>query len=97
MLEAIRVLSLIQEGPICHKAAKPVSQSYWAQQPGSHNYWAHMPELLKPVCLRTHALQQEKPLQWEVHELQLESSFCSLELEKSPHGNQDSAQTKIHK
>ena len=26
-----------------------------------------VPHLLKPVCPRTHALQQEKPLQWEAH------------------------------
>ena len=50
---------------------------------------AHMPQLLRPratateACVpRAHAPQQEKPLQWEAHELQW-SSPCSLQLEKA--------------
>ena len=42
--------------------------------------WARAPQLLKCVCPRTHALQQEKPPQWEVHTLQLERSPCSPQL-----------------
>ena len=51
----------------------------WPQQracslePGSYGYWAR--------TLTTHALQHEKPPQWEVHSLQLKSS------PHSPQGN----------
>ena len=38
---------------------------------------------------RAHALQQEKPQQWEARALQLESSLCSLQLEKRPQSNED--------
>ena len=43
-----------------------------------------MSRLLKPVCPRARALQQEKPPQWEASALQLQSSTCSPQLEKSP-------------
>ena len=93
-MQETRVLSLIQEGPIGHKAAKPACHSYWTQQPGSHNYWA--PAAVTEASVPENPQQQEKPLQW-VHGLQLESRFCSLELEESPHGSEDHAQTKMHK
>ena len=65
-----------QLSPMCH--------SFWAYalEPGSHNCWAHVKQLLKPSCPRACALQQEKPLQWEAGAPQLESSPCSLQLEK---------------
>ena len=47
-------------------------------EPASHNYWAHVP--------RAHALQQEKPPQWEAHALHrtaMKSSPLSLQLEKA--------------
>ena len=37
---------------------------------------------------RAHALQQEKPRQWEDC-TQLEGSLCSPQLEKSPHSDED--------
>ena len=49
------------------------------------------PELLKATHPRTCALEQENPQQREAHAPQLESSPCSLQLEKRP------AQTKIYK
>ena len=45
---------------------------------------AHAPQLLKPVSLEPHALQQEKLLQWEALTLQLERSPHSLQLGKKP-------------
>ena len=48
--------------------------------------WAHVPQLLS-LCSRAHALQQEKPPQWEAHRPQLEESLCSKE---------DPAQPKIN-
>ena len=46
---------------------------------------------------RAHALQQEKPPQWEAQALRLESSPHSPQLQKNPGSNKDSAQTKIKK
>ena len=39
--------------------------NYWAcvLGPWSYNYWAHMAQLVKALCPRTRALQQDKPLQ----------------------------------
>ena len=36
----------------------------------------------EPACPIAHALQQEKPLQWEACAPQLESSLCSPQLEE---------------
>ena len=74
-----RVQSLICEDPACCRAAKPVHHNYWscALEPMSHNYWAYEPQLRIPRATtteahapRAHALQQEKPPQWEAWELQ---------------------------
>ena len=83
-MQKTQVQSLVQEDPICRRATKPVYHNYWAcaLEPGSHNYWAQVLQLLKPTHPRVHALQQEKPLQWEAHARPLESSLCSP-LEKS--------------
>ena len=69
----------------------------WSSQPVCHNCWAcaleslgavttepMCPNYWKPVCPRTRAPQQEKLLQWETRALQLESSPCSSQVEKSP-------------
>ena len=82
-MQETRVWSLVWEDPTCCRATKPVHHNYWAcaLEPGSCNYWAPVP--LKPVRPRAHPLQQEEPLQWEVHALQLESSPHSLQLEKA--------------
>ena len=50
-----------------------------------------MPQLLKLVCPRACAPHKEKSLQREAHTLQLESSPCSPQLEKSPRSNKNSA------
>ena len=61
-MQGTRVQALVQEDSTCRGATKPVR----------HNYWAWEPQLLSPraitteACVpRAHALQQEKPLQWE--------------------------------
>ena len=62
---------------------------------GSHNCWAYyMLQLLKPTLPKAHAPQQERPQQWDVCALHLESSPYLLQLEKSPHSNEDPAQKK---
>ena len=68
--------------PTCPGATKPLGHNYkaCAQEPRSRNYWS-----LRP---RAHALQQERPPQWEALTPQLESSFHSLKLEKSPSSNE---------
>ena len=80
---------------VVEQLTKPVSHSYWAcsLEPGSCNYWAHVLHLMKPLSPRAHALQQ-KPLQWETRAAQLQSDLCSLQLDRSPCGSEDSAQHK---
>ena len=51
---------------------------------------AQGPQLLKPMHPRACAPQQEKPLQWEAHDAQLQSSLYSPQLKKKAH-----AATKI--
>ena len=53
--------------------------------------------LLKLKCPTARVPQQEKPLQWKAFTLQLENTRCLLQLEKSPHSNEDPAQPKINK
>ena len=65
-----------------------------ATEPASR---AWEPQPLGPVCSRACALQQEKPPQPGAHRPQLESSPCSLQLEKSLCSNKDPAQPKVNK
>ena len=58
---------------------------------------AWKPQLLKPMCPRAHAQQQEKPPQWEARTPQLEHSSYMLQLEKSLCSNKDPAWPKINK
>ena len=58
----------------------------------SCNYWTHVPPLLKPACLSTCPLPQEKPPRWGACVLQLESSPHLLQLEKSLCSTKGSAQ-----
>ena len=53
------VQALIREDSTCREATKPMRHNYWAcaLEPGSHN--SYVP--------RAHALQREKPPQWEAH------------------------------
>ena len=66
-MQETRVQTLVREDPACRGATKPVHHNYWTSllEPASHNYWARVPQLLKPACPGAHALQQEKPPQWE--------------------------------
>ena len=83
--------SLIHEDPTCLRATKPMH----------HNYWACVlewePQPLKPTRLTARAPQQEKPPQWEVCVLHLDSSPPSPQLEKTWCNNEDPAQPKINK
>ena len=83
------------EDPTCLGATKSVGHSYWAQalESKSCNYLAHMPQLAKPTGPRVHAQQQEKLPQWEACGPQLESSSHLPQWEKSPHSNEDPAQS----
>lgn len=95
-IQETQAWSLIWEGPTCH-GTKPISHNYWAHilEPRSCNYWAHMPQLLKPACPTACAAQQGRHRQWQACTLQLKSSSCLLQLEKSPCSNKDTEQTKI--
>ena len=92
------VWSLVQEEPTCLRATKPVHHNYEAHalEPRNPNCWAHKSQLLKTMCSRACALQQEKPLQREAWVSQLETSPHSLQLEKSSQSNKDIAQSKIN-
>ena len=71
-MQGTQVRVLVREDTTCRGPTKPVRHNYWAcaLEPTSHNYWAQVPHLLKPVRSRAHALQQEKPPQWEARALQ---------------------------
>ena len=64
------------------------------QEPQPLSPHAVVPEAYVP---RACAPQQGRRPQWEAHMPQLESSPCSLQLEKSPRSSEDPAQPKIHK
>ena len=74
----------------CHSLLRtePLPHNYWAWalEPGNCNYWAHASQLWKlhAPTLQAHPLQQEKPSQCEVCAAQLNSSHCSMQLEKKP-------------
>ena len=96
-MQEIQVWSLIQEDPICHRTTKPRHYDYWvcAPEPRSRSYWAQMLHLLRPAHSRACALQQGKWPQWEACAVQLKTSPCSLQLEKSLPSNNVPVQTKI--
>ena len=82
--------------------------SCWTTKPSCRNYWnpcaLGLPGQMSPRAATTEALasracvpQQEKPLRWEAHAPQLESSPHSLQLEKSPHSCKDPVQPKERK
>ena len=52
--------SLVQEGPTCRRATKPVDHNYWACA-----LTAHDPKRLRPVHPRAGTPQQEKSLERE--------------------------------
>ena len=51
----------------------------------------------KPLCPTAHALQQEEPVQWEAHALQLGRSPCSPQLEKAAMKARNTQNKKINK
>ena len=97
LTQETQVWPLVREDPIYCGAAKPLCHNCWASAlgPRNRNCWAHVLQLLKPMCLEP-ALRNEKPPQWEVCTLQLDSSPCS-ETRESPHSSEDLEQSKINK
>jgi len=83
---------LVQEGSHMPWRNKPRPHSYWAcvLEPRICNYWAHKLQLLKPLRFRAYALQQEKSLQWEAQEPQLEKAHTQQQrastLQRRPSG-----------
>ena len=63
-MQETQIWSSIQEDPTRFTTTKSVCRNYWAHdlELRSHDYWAQAQELLKPVCPRARATQQEKPL-----------------------------------
>ena len=45
-----------------------------ALEPVSHNYWSLRATTTEAHAPKAHALQQEKPVQWEAHAPQLEKA-----------------------
>ena len=72
------VQSLAWEDSTCHRATKPMYHNYWAPSLRAHKLKLLSPS---PTTTEAHASQQGKPLQWEVHALQLESNPDLLQLE----------------
>ena len=66
-MQGTGVRALVQEDPTCRRATKPVCHNYWAcaLQPACRNSWSP-----RAATTGAHALQQEKPLQWEARALQ---------------------------
>ena len=87
---------LIQEDPHASEQLSPCATTI------EPVLWSPGASPTEPACCnnqsshRVHAPQQEKPLQWEAHAPQLESSPLSLQLEKSLNGNKDPRQPKIN-
>ena len=86
-MEGTWVLSLVQEDPTYCRATKLVHPNYWActLEPMSHNYWTHMPQLLKPVHLRSPCSSKRKATAMRPHAPpHLESSPTLASTRKEP-------------
>ena len=79
-MQETQVPSLIWGDPTCHGATKPVLHNCWpcVLESGSHNYWSLW--ILEPLLNN-----KEEFAQREACGLQLDSSLCSLQLEKKTH------------
>ena len=76
--------SLIWEDLTCHRTTtEPV-------------LWSPGATTTDPRCPKAFAPQQEKPVQWDTHASQVESSPCSLQTEKSLLRNKDPEQPKTN-
>ena len=63
-----------------------------ATKPMLHNYWACGRQLLSAEHPRARCLCRKKPAQWETHTLQIQTSPCSPQREKSPCSSEDPTQ-----
>ena len=90
------VWALVWEDPTCHGATKPMHHNCWActlePEPQLLNTRATTTEAHTP---RAHALQQEKPLQWEALTLQRRVAPARRNQRKPVHSNKDPMQPKI--
>ena len=77
--------SLVQEDPMCFGGTKPCITTAEPLEPKNCNYCAYVPELLKPECLKTCALQREATAR---------RSPCTATREKPAHSNKDLVQPK---
>ena len=84
-IQETRVWSLAWEEPTCHGATSATTSEPVLQSP-EPSYWARALQLLKPMNLRAHTSQQEKPPQWEARAAPPENSSCLLQLYKKPAG-----------
>ena len=75
-MQGTQVWLLVWEDLICCWAASPMRHNSWSQARACE------PQLLEPASSRVHALQPEKPPQWEARAPQLGSSLGSPQLEK---------------
>ena len=78
-MQQSRVQFLIQEGPTCHRATKAGAITTEAELQSLGSATSEATEMRSPCT---------------INHVQLESSPCSPQLEKSPHGNEDPAQPK---
>ena len=64
-MQGALVSPLVREDLTCRGATNSVchNSSACALEPASRTYWARALQLLKPMCPRAHASQQEKPPQ----------------------------------
>ena len=73
-----RIRSLVWEDPTCCRATKAKHHNCWAcaLEPGNHNCWAHVLHILKLLCPRVRAPQQEKPQQREARASAATGQHC---------------------
>ena len=84
-MQETQVWSLVWGDPTHCRASKRVCQLLaCALEPGNCHCWAHVPQLAKVAHSRACAAPQEKPLQWQVHTLQLERRPHRQQLEQKP-------------
>ena len=86
-------------GPVVKNPPANVGDTDLIPAPGrSHMQWSNKACMLQLLTLSAaaRALQQEKPLQWEAHTPQLESSPCSLQPESLHAAMKTQCSTRPH-
>ena len=93
-MQGTRVQALVQEGPTCRGATKPVRHNYWAcaPEPVSHNYWARVPQLLKPMRLEPMLHNKRSHLNEKPAHRNKEQPPLTTAREKPAHSNENPMQ-----